>query len=166
MVLISLLIGFILIVIYILLMPIVLFVDTNTNQYFIQLKGLVKISIEQHKGEILSIKLTILFMNFYFYPLQYLWIKKEKKTAVKHQKKREIGTKKMMRFLKSFKVKKLLLNIDTGNCILNAKLYPFFSLLNYQIGNFSINFQGRNRLVLEVENRPIDIIKSIINLKT
>jgi len=72
MVLISLLIGFILIVIYILLMPIVLFVDTNTNQYFIQLKGLVKISIEQHKGEILSIKLTILFMNFYFYPLQYL----------------------------------------------------------------------------------------------
>jgi len=71
-----------------------------------------------------------------------------------------------MRFLKSFKVKKLLLNIDTGNCILNAKLYPFFSLLNYQIGNFSINFQGRNRLALEVENRPIDIIKSIINLKT
>jgi len=147
-------------------MPIVFFVDTNTNQYFVQLKGLVKVSIEQHKGEILRLKLTFLFMNFYFYPLQYLWIKEEKETAIKHSKNRKIGTKKVIRILKSFKVKKLLLNIDTGNYILNAKLYPIFLLLNYQIGNFNINFQGRNRLVLEVENRPIDIIKSIINIKT
>ena len=166
MVLISLLIGFILIVIYILLVPIVLFIDTNTNQYFIKLKGLAKASIEQHKVEILRIKLTVLYLNFYFYPLQYLRIKKKKETAAKHTKNRKIGFKKMMCILKSFKVKKLLLNIDTGNCILNAKLYPFFLFLNYYIGYFSINFEGRNRLVLEVENRPIAIIKSIINLKT
>ena len=54
--------------------------------------------------------------------------------------------------------------MDTGNCILNAKLYPLFALLNYYTGNFYINFQGRNQLVLLVKNRPIDIIKSLINL--
>ncbi|WP_157961199.1 hypothetical protein [Lutibacter citreus] len=62
-------------------------------------------------------------------------------------------------------MKKFLINIDTGDPILNAKLYPIFSLLNISKGNFNVNFKNINQLTLHLENRPIDIIKSYINLK-
>ena len=72
--------------------------------------------------------------------------------------------KKVRRMLRTFKVKEFLLDFDSGNCITNAKLYPVFVYLNYQIGGFHINFQGRNQLVLQLHNRPIHIIKSFINI--
>ena len=52
--------------------------------------------------------------------------------------KRKIEFKTMLRLLKSFKVQKLLVDIDTGDCILNAKLYPIFGFLNYHVGNFKV----------------------------
>ena len=67
---------------------------------------------------------------------------------------------KAIRVIKSFKVKKIYINIDTGNCILNAKLYPLFAFLNYNNGNYFINFQGQNQFILVMENKPIDILLS------
>ena len=64
--------------------------------------------------------------------------------------------------LKTFKVKKILVNIDTGDCILNAKLYPVFAFLNYNFGSFKINFTGRNQMVLCIQNRPFNIIKTFM----
>lgn len=56
------------------------------------------------------------------------------------------------------------MNIDTGDCIANSKLYPVFSFLSYQFGGFHVNYKGQNTLVLAVENRPIRIIKSFFNI--
>ncbi len=74
-----------------------------------------------------------------------------------------MGFRTGLRLLKSFRIKQFLLNVDTGNCISNAKLYPVFAFLNYRVGGFNINFQGRNQLVLHIQNRPIHIIRSFIN---
>jgi hypothetical protein len=145
-------------------MPIILFIDTNTNEYYVQLKGLAKASLEPIKIELLRVKLNVLFMTFYFYPLKYKWIKKKKK-AKKPFNKQLISFNKITRIIKSFKVKRFLLKIDTGDPIINAKLYPIFSLLNYSVGNFNVNFKNKNQLALHLENRPIDLIKSFINLK-
>lgn len=150
-----------------LLIPIILFIDTATNQYYIHLKGLAKVSIEGHKEELIKIKLKIFFLNFYFYPLRGKINSGKKK---KHQKKdikkssKKINIKTGLRVLKSFKVKRLFLDIDTGNCIINAKLYPLFAFLNYKIGDFNINFEGRNKMMLYIQNRPLYIIKSFINI--
>jgi len=150
-----------LLIVYILFVPIIVCIDTDTHQYFIQIKGLAKVSLEREKVEIIRLKLKVLYMNFYFYPLKQLWRTKKAKAKKKFNKKKEF--QKGIKILKSFKVKQLRLNIDTGDCILNAKLYPFFSFLNYHIGCFNVNFKGRNHLKIELENRPIYIIKSIIN---
>ncbi len=165
MVLTSFLILILLVIIYLLIIPIILFIDTNTNQYYIQLKGFAKASIESRKIEFLRVKLNILFMTFYFYPIQYKQSKKKNLNEKKLTHKRFSNFKRIMRLLKSFKVKKFLINIDTGDPILNAKLYPIFSLLNISKGNFNVNFKNINQLTLHLENRPIDIIKSYINLK-
>jgi hypothetical protein len=156
-----------LLVICLLLVPIILFIDTNTNQYYIQFKGLAKVSIEANEEEILKIKLKLLFMNFDFYPLT-KHKKRNKKThltkAKSKKKQNRFNLKTGLRLLKTFKVKQFVMAIDTGDCIYNAKLYPVFAFLNYRIGNFNINFVGRNQLVLHLENRPIYILKSFIKL--
>lgn len=148
-------------------MPIELFIDTKTNQYFIRAKGLVKASIESHAEEFIRIKLKIFFLSFYFYPLRNIGSGENKKLEDKANNKKKIGKGidigKSFRMLKSFKVKRFLFDIDTGDCILNAKLYPLFALLNYHVGGFSVNFEGRNQMKLHIYSRPIYLIKSFIN---
>ena len=52
---------FFVLICYLLLIPIVIYIDSDTDQYFIQLKGLAKASIEGHKDEVVRIKLKIFF---------------------------------------------------------------------------------------------------------
>ncbi|TYP98990.1 hypothetical protein C7447_102308 [Tenacibaculum adriaticum] len=161
------LILFLSLVLYLLFVPIALFIDTTTNQYFVEIQGLVKVSLESHKEEILRIKLKVFFFTFYFNPLKSKHFKKEKVTIkIKPKKKRKSANiSNFFKLLRSFKVKQFWLNIDTGNYVLNAQLYPLVAFLNYyKEGCLNINFQDKNELVLEVENRPIRIIKSFINI--
>lgn len=159
---------FLLMLFYLSMMPIVLFIDTKTNQYYLQVKGLVKASIESHDEELFRIRLQLFFLSFYFYPLRNIGIGNKKKTLKSTENNKKIGKginfKKGLRMLKSFKVKRFLFDIDTGDCILNAKLYPLFAMLNYHVGGFSVNFEGRNRVELHIYSRPIYLIKSFINL--
>jgi len=159
---------FLLCLFYLSMMPIVLFIDTKTNQYYLQVKGLVKASIESHEEELFRIRLQLFFLSFYFYPLRNIVLGNKKKLIKSVNNKRKIGKgislEKGLRMLKSFKVKRFLFDIDTGDCILNAKLYPLFAMLNYHVGGFSVNFEGRNRVELHIYSRPIYLIKSFMNL--
>ena len=158
------LILFLLLILYLLFVPVVFFIDTTTNEYYIQLRGLAKVSIVADAKEVLKIKLKITFFNFYFYPLKKKSPPKKKEIAKRNESRtmKRISLRKSVRVLRSFKVKRILLDIDTGDWILNAKLYPIFGFLNYHVGKFNINFEGRNRLALHLENRPIYILKSFI----
>ncbi len=158
------LILFLLLILYLLFVPVELFIDTTTNEYYIQLKGLAKASVVTDAKEVLKIKLKITFFNFYFYPLKKKSPPKNKEIGKRNEIRtmKRIGLRKSLRMLRSFKVKRILLDIDTGDWILNAKLYPFFGFLNYHVGKFDINFEGRNRLALHLVNRPIYILKSLI----
>tara|TARA_R110000787_G_scaffold96415_6_gene199811 strand:+ start:1784 stop:2278 length:495 start_codon:yes stop_codon:yes gene_type:complete len=154
---------FLSIVIYLLFARISLFIDTSVNRYFIKLQGICSINAERDEAEILKLRLNIFFFNFNFYPFR-----PDKKKTIKPKKKNKrsrfsLTFKQAYRLIKSFKIKRFYLDLDTGDCITNAKLYPVFLLLNYKRGNFNINFNGRNKLVLHIQNRPVYIIKSFIN---
>ncbi|WP_243472712.1 hypothetical protein [Winogradskyella sp. MH6] len=151
---------------YLLLMPMILVIDTNNEQYYIQLKGLARADVIKDDKEIFIIRLKLFFLKFYIHPLK---AKKEKKSetskAIKVDKKtKKLSFRTVIRIIKSFKVTQFYMNIDTGDCIANSKLYPVFSFLNYQFGGFHVNYKGQNTLVLAVENRPIRIIKSFFNI--
>lgn len=158
-------ISFLLVIASLLLAPIYIYINTQTNQYYIQLLGLAKANFEKDDAELFRIRLNILFFNFYMYPLKKKDSNKENKIKNRHslKSKKRISIRKVYNILKTFKVTQFYINIDTGNYILNAKLYPLFALLNYSTEKFYINFQGQNQLVLLVKNRPINIIKSFIN---
>lgn len=154
-------------IIYLLFVPITLFIDTSKNEYFIKITGLAKVNIEADNIEIIRVHLSVLLFNFDFYPLQKRvnTNKNNTKQKVKKRKRINISTlKRSYRILKSFKVKIFKADIDTGDCILNAKLFPIFALTNFYSGNhINVNFEGRNRVLLLIKNRPIHIIKSFIN---
>ena len=152
---------------YLLLIPIILSINTKSNEYYVHLKGLAKASIESHKEELIRIELKVFFMTFYFFPINEYHKRKQLK-KLKPRKHKTISRKrpslhKGLKVLNSFKVKKFVVDLDTGNVITNAKLYPAFAFLNYHFGGFNINFEGRNQLVVQLQNRPLDIIKIFIN---
>ena len=156
--------SIILLLVILLLTPILICIDTDKDLYYIQLKGVFKICVETDKVEVLRIRFQTFFKDFYFYPFRQKEhpIKRPKK--MKSKRKWGISLTTVVRLLKSFKVKRFYVDIDTSNCITNAKLYPLFALLNYKYGGFNINFDGRVKLLLYIENRPIRILTSFINI--
>lgn len=149
----------------VLFVPVTGCIDTISNQYYIKIPGLAKANLEGDKSEIVRIRLVVLFFQFYLYPLRKMKSKQKKanKDEGELKLKKQMPFKKMFRIIRTFKITRFLLDIDTDDYILNAKLYPLFVLLKYNGVNCNVNFQGRNQLVLCVRNRPIHIIKSFIN---
>ena len=150
---------------YLLFVPLYFVIDVAKKQYFVRIWGLAKVSLEGHESEFIRLRLNTLFTRFYFYPLRKKKKGEKKKIEKKAGKRGNIQSilKYGLQVFKSFKVKKLLVDIDTGDCIENAKLYPAFAFLNYHVGTFQVNFEGRVNMVLHLQNRPINIIKSFIN---
>lgn len=154
-----------LIIVYLLFMDLILFINTGTNEYYIRAKGLIKASLEHHKEELIRIRIQALFMNFYFYPIKKIGASKKRKYTKPRgtKKKGHVPFQNVIRLLRTFKIKHFYVDLDTGDCITNAKLYPVFALLNQYNDNFRLNFEGRNHLLLYMHNRPIRILKTFIN---
>jgi len=162
----AILLVFILILVGLLFIPINIYIDTRGNEYYAELKGLARASVERDKLELIRIRLKIPFKVFYFFPLKPRNTLKKKKKSIpkKGSKSRNRFTPKtVLRLIGSFKIEKWNVDLDTGDCITNAKLYPLFALLNYRFGGFNINYEGRNHALLLLRNRPINMIKLFIN---
>ena len=65
----------------ILLVPVELCINTTSNQYYLQVKGLARASVEEDHKEVIRIRVRTFFRSFYFYPLR----------KIGHSKSREIG---------------------------------------------------------------------------
>ncbi|WP_422079509.1 hypothetical protein [Ulvibacterium sp.] len=155
-----------LLIIGLLFVPVELYIDTTTNDYYFRLRGLLRADLETHEKELIRVRLDLIFGNVYFYPLRKIGLsqKGRAKKDTERRKGKRMAIGKVIRLLKTFTIKKMVVDVDTGDCLLNAKLYPAFVFLNHTAGQFSINFQGRNHFVLSIQNRPLNIIKSFINL--
>ncbi len=162
-----LIVLFFVLLIYLLFLPIDIVVNTDKGLYSIRLGVLARMLVFGDVDKVLRIQLNTFFMKFNFFPVEWRFKKKEKKSkSKKHKKNRlpNLGT--IRRFLGSFEVKSLVADIDTGNVLINARYFPVVAFLNFYFGTrLGINFQGRNRLVLHIRNRPINILRSFINPK-
>lgn len=70
------------------------------------------------------------------------------------KKKRNIPFKKIIAVIKSFRINKCSLNIDSGDVALNGMIYPvFWGFSNISNQDFRINFTNQTELKLEVENK-------------
>jgi hypothetical protein len=163
-------IGILLLVIfvYLLLMPLELCIDSYRGKYYLQIGFLARLSVEKDPAELLRLHLKVLFLNFFWRPSDLSapgrWKKKPSKKEIS-SKKRKITLRQGRRLLQSFKVKAFRLELDTGNPLLNAQLFPLSFLWGTHVGKVGINFMGRNNILLQIANRPIYILNAFINPK-
>ena len=149
--------------VYLLTLPINIVLDSINHEFFVSLGVLARAEVLKDEDYLLRIDLRTPFMRFKYYPLKRRVPKKKKKKTSQKRKMEWSKVRSMFRVIRSFEVKKFSLNVDTGNCITNAKLYPAFAFLDFWVGNYQVNFAGQNSLQLHLHNRPYRIIKSFIN---
>lgn len=93
---------------------------------------------------------------------------KEKTTQLKQKSTNTLNVsfQRFFAIIKSCKVKKCVIDIDTGNMPLNGKLFPLMYMLSRLTGKkFNINFTGKNEVVLTIKNNVYSILKAYIKNK-
>jgi hypothetical protein len=146
-ILISLLLIFLL---WLLLVPVIIYTHTDRNRYLVTLPGIFRALVVPDNG-LFHIRGWILFIPFRFNPFK---PRKEKHKAEPRKKKKikwRSGNLQMMKgALRAFKIKRLEADIDTDDFTLNAWLVPAFSMVNGENIRLQVNFEGHQSLELDL----------------
>lgn len=154
-------VGFIL---WLLLAPIRLILDSENRICAIQWSGIGSARLVSLPDD-LVVRLRVFFWQKQFSVFNIKSTKKKSKGKKKKStKKKDFGMwrQRGMNLLKSFRIKTFRLNLDTDDFVQNSYLYPIFHLLNTKNRQLQINYKGNLELLLIVENRLFNIIKSFI----
>ncbi|MEQ8477168.1 hypothetical protein [Fulvivirga sp.] len=139
-----------LIVFWLLFSPITVRLDTVNNIYYLKLLGILTIFPSWTSGEF-KISIQFPFYRFELDPTDSRKWKKNEKVPSKKIK-RNIPISKIISVIRSFKVKKFRINIDTDDYYWNALLTPLMLLFTHMGLQVSINFQGKNDCQLIITN--------------
>lgn len=164
-IIISLLIAFLL---WFLIGPVTLYLDTDTNRYYLALPGIFKAVIVP-SPDIFYIRIWIFFIPFRINPLQRksgIKKKKSRKPRKKwHLKKYTEGRQMIRPIIRSIRIRKLFLDIDTDDFLLNAWLVPLFSSMNSENIQMRVNFEGSSSLMLDLRTRIGALLWIVISTK-
>lgn len=152
------------VVCYLVFAPFYLEVNNNTGLYCIRFHRLAAARLVVSDGS-LKIDLKIAWWRKQI-SLSATGRKKEKPRPVKKEKKQKrvsVSVGMIKAVIRSFKVNKCYLNIDTGDMPMNGILYPCFYALSKLTGKtFKINFLDKNEIILEIENNFARILRAFI----
>ena len=157
---------FVFLLAWIMLAPIVLIIHTERDRYQLMLPGVIKAGLVYRDG-LLHIKGWFFFIPFRFHPMRMRRKKKEKKNQVPKKRKksnnRKVPVRSMKEALGAFRIKKLHMDIDTDDFMLNAWLVPAFSAVNNGRNvQMQVNFEGYLFMDLDLRTRIISLLWVII----
>jgi len=119
--------------------------------------------------EIFHIRGWIFFIPFRFNP----FLAKTGKSKAKPKK--PGGKRRLIKFsegkqiisyvVRSIRIRKLLLDIDTDDFMLNAWLVPAFSMVNSRDIQMRVNFEGTSSLLLDLRTRLGTLLWIVIKIK-
>jgi hypothetical protein len=141
---------------WILLGPVIIFLNSDSNRYLLILPGIFKVVVTPSSGLIL-IKGWIFFIPFKYMPFQGKTGKRRerpRKPGKKWSPQKFAGSKQIISDVaRSIRIRKLFLDIDTDDFMLNAWLIPAFSLVNSGSIQMRVNFEGTSSVVLDLRTR-------------
>jgi hypothetical protein len=151
-----LLIMVLLLILWILLVPVMILIHTDANRYSLTLPGLFTAKAVTGEDAFL-IKGWILFVPYRFNPFAQRK-KKEKKKKDRAKKKRRFripsgGLSLAGDALRSVRIRKLELDLDTDDFLLNAWLVPVFNVISFPNTRLRVNFTGESALLLDMRIR-------------
>ena len=141
---------------WLLLGPVILFLNTEAKRYHMALPGIIKLAVVPTE-EIFHIRGWIFFIPFTYHPFK-AGKKKQKEKADKPPKKKKTprisgNVNMMIDAVQSIRIRKLYLDLDTDDFILNAWLVPVFSYVNSDNIRMRVNFEGTASLLLDMRLR-------------
>lgn len=145
----------VLLLLWILVIPVIFFLDTDRNRYHLTLPGIFRAVAVPADG-LFHIRIWIFFIPFTFNPFRSKPEKKRKggkkaKQALKKSPKGFRGKGKLaVHVLRAFRLKRLELDIDTEDFMLNAWLIPAFSAVNSENIRMRANFTGQASLLFDL----------------
>lgn len=168
----------IILLLWILLGPVMLTLDTSSNRYRFMLPGVVSLSLVP-AGGLFHIRGWVFFVPFRLDPLKMGKSRRrrkkrtsgeEKKDNEKKKEKKEWGRQKGLESMKKFRkmagairVRRLELDIDTDDYQLNAWLVPAFAAVNsYKNVQMQVNFEGNLSMHLDVRTSVGTVIWRIL----
>ena len=162
-ILLSLLTVLLILLVWMLVAPIILYVNTEEKRYYFEMKGIFKIipTITSELDFIVRIQTPL--YSFVIKPLE---MKRRRKKLRKKKETKKVSGKRSkpgkslrskitlaQNILKTFRVKKFWLDIDFDDYVLNAQLVPVFLLISSNQVRVTTNFLGRLSLILIIQNR-------------
>lgn len=148
--------------------PVTLFLNTDTSRYHLVLPGIFK-AVVVPSTDVFYIRVWIFFIPFRFNPFQVKTGKrkeKPKKSRRKWRLKKLAGGKQIISdVVRSIRIRKLSLDVDTDDFMLNAWLVPVFSLVNSGDIQMRVNFEGTSSLLLDLRIRLGTLLWIVIKNK-
>lgn len=151
-------IVFIGLLIWILFSPVIILIDTRVPSVKLKWSGIGSVRIWCDEEWLLTFRI---FFVQKVINLQRLKKTPEKKRNKNKKRKRNIPAHRLIRLIKTFRIKKWKLALDTGDYVSDARLFPL-NYAPYLWGNIHINFNEENYLFLEITNRPWKIFYAMI----
>lgn len=166
---------FLLFLIWLFFSSIILNIDTTRKEYYVAFGNQIKMSLFFLDG------LPMLRANVFFYkkeidpfegkPEKEKAKKKEKKKKKKPRKRKVVdfpglvrsAMAQAMKMIKSFRIKRFYMNIDTDDFIYNSYLAGIFSCINRGDLLLQTNYMGDFQLRLTIQNRIINILVPLIS---
>jgi hypothetical protein len=151
---------------WILLGPVILRLNSDRNQYQLVLPGVIKASVVPSQ-DLVHIKGWIFFIPFRI-DLSKLISGRGKKREEKDKKRKKTrkrsGSLRMIRSVPdAFQIRRLWLDLDTDDFMLNVWLIPSFSALNtHRNIHMQVNFEGHLFMDLDLRTRIASLLWLII----
>ena len=159
------LIVFLLFITWILMVPVMILVHTDTGRYSLSLPGIFMAKAVSG-GESFLIKGRILFVPYRFNPFAIRKKRTRKKKTGEGKKKKfrmpRGGLSLVRDALRAIRIRSFELDLDTGDYPLNAWLFPLFSMAEGSNRRLDVNFTGYNALSLDVRIRLGALLWAVI----
>jgi hypothetical protein len=141
---------------WLLIGPVIIVVDSASNRYFLNLPGIFQARLVPTE-ELFHVKGWILFVPYRFNPFKKRKQKRKKKDAASDKKKKfkvpKGGVGMVKDAVRTIRVRKLDLDLDTDDFLLNAWLVPVFSLINLPNTRLHVNFEGKSTFLIDMRIR-------------
>ena len=161
-ILISLLLLFFL---WLLLVPVILYTDTERERYLLTLPGIFKAVVVPDAG-LFHIRGWFLFIPYRFHPFKPRKKKKKPGQSKKKKRKKRFMNPRMIRgALRAIRIRRLKVNMDTVNFTWNAWLIPVCTAVNGENIDLRVNFEGHQSLLLDLRVTLGTLVWNLIKAK-
>jgi hypothetical protein len=165
------LLTFVCFLIAILVMPIHLRVNREGKRSYADKPALLKLNIDLDGTNLVTVIWNVLYLRFTWYPLQRTVRSPVSDKTQSNEKRIDLPEWNKLKFALSIAwqsaekstINELYLDLDTGNVIINAHLFPVFELMSERPRiDLNVNYVGNFALVLDFQNNILNLLRTVI----